>query len=104
MVVGVAVVERDRERARRQRRPALDAVDELVERQHAVGAPHVAHLAPEDGDRQADVGRRVWHLGAAVRDRVVAQHDGAAPSAREGGDREQSGVEERALHEPSHST
>ena len=99
MVVGVAVVEGDRERARRERAAALERVDQLVERDDAVGALDERHLEPERLDRQADVRRRVEHLVAAVGEGVVAQHEAAGPLPREPREREQAGVVQHALQQ-----
>ena len=99
VVVGVAVVEGDHERARRQLRAALEGIDQLVQRDDPVRALHERHLEPENVDRKADVRGRVEHLVLSVGQRVVAEHDAADPLACEPGQREQPRVKQHALHQ-----
>ena len=62
MIVGVAVVEGDGQRARRELRAPLQSPHQLVERHDPVGALDERHLQPERLHRQADVRCRVEHL------------------------------------------
>src|SRR4029077_6865636 len=54
VVVGVAVVEGDRQRAWRPGVAAADALDQLGEREHGAGALDEGHLQPQRLDRHAD--------------------------------------------------